>query len=525
MNFREKLSFKILPISLAFFFCMMLFGTIFKPGIRDGWIPLHISTICAIILYALLVIFIWNVAIKWIRRHTFNRKLEKRFLIGFFSLLIIVQGLFLSQMSLPMEPQCITAPTVRLCAWDFNTIAGGAAKTVKAGSVDASIIDYLHRHQNNIPSFYLLKTVFSASAAIGITNFQLIGTILNVIAINISLLLIYLTAKRLFGVKKAVFALVVSISILPMVFLYAPIFYTDTLSLPFPIALIYLYAVYRDHKDKRKAFWLIPSIALVAVVGSMIKFSVMIVLIAIVIDMLVHTSKVNLKRTAMSLLAIIAIVTSLLLAYGKLANMYVHDRADPHSITTPWTHYLMMGLGGNGQYSVNDDVHTSKHTTKQAAIDYNIDEIKKRLKDLGWLYPYFLYNKALGTWTEGTYESLYRLGNMNIKSPEYNPTALQKVVVSRDETKPFLPQNLMNAVHTLLILAIVVGSVKLYARPDKNRLRLVIQLAILGLVIFLLIWETNPRYVVNFLPILVLLAAPELYSLAPTIITSLKSVT
>lgn len=93
-----------------------------------------------------------------------------------------------------METQCITAPTVRLCAWDFNTIAEGAAKTVKAGSVDASIIDYLHRHQNNIPSFYLLKTVLAPAETIGITNFQLIGTILNVIAINISLLLIYLTA-------------------------------------------------------------------------------------------------------------------------------------------------------------------------------------------------------------------------------------------------------------------------------------------------------------------------------------------
>ncbi len=513
--------FKALPLSLAFFFGMMLFGMVFKPGIREGWIPLHITKLFSIALYTLLVLLIWSLAIKWIRRRTFSRTREKRVVLLFFGLLVIVQGLFLSQISLPMEPQCIDG-VYRLCAWDFNSIAQGAADAVKSGSIDVNIIDYLHRHQNNIPIFYLLKTVFGASAAIGITNFQLIGTILNVIAINSSLLLIYLTARRLFGVKKALFALVVSASILPIVLMYAPVFYTDTLSLPFPIAILYLYSLYRTAKDKKKAFWLIPAITTVAALGSMIKFSVMIILVAIVIDMLIHATRARLKQLLLSLVTIVTIVTALLLGYGKLADSHIHARADPRSITTPWTHYVMMGLGKNGQYNVDDDVTTSKHRTEQAAIDYNIAETKKRLADLGFLYPYFLYFKALGTWTEGTYESLYRLGNMNIESSGYRPSELQKIVVSRDETQPLAPQNLMNAVHALLLIALVVSSIKTYARPDKQRVRAVMQLTILGLALFLLIWETNPRYIVNFLPVLVLLAVPELYSMAPAAIDGIK---
>lgn len=522
MNFREKLLFKALPLSLAFFFGMMLFGMIFKPGIRDGWMPLHIAKICSILIYAIVILLIWSVVIKWIRRNSFSRIREKRFLLVFFTILIVAQGLFLSQINLPMEPQCISGDSYRLCAWDFNSIAQGAADAVKNGSTSADVIDYLHRHQNNIPIFYLLKTTFSAAMAIGITNFQLIGTILNILAINLSILLIYLAAKRLFGVKKAIFSLIVSVSILPMVFIYLPIFYTDTLSMLFPIAIIYLYSIYRDNKDKKKAFWLIPAIAVLAFVGSMIKFSVMIILIAIMIDMLFHTRKDNLKRTILSLLTIIALTASLLLVYGKLADIHIHNKAAPHSITTPWTHYLMMGLGGNGQYSVDDDVKTSSHSTEQSAVDYNMDEIKKRLEDLGLLYPYFLYFKAIGTWTEGTYESLYRLGNMNIESPEYHPSALQKVIVSRDETKPFAIQNLMNAVHALMIIAIIIGSIKSYAGQNKDRLRATMQLTILGLIIFLLVWETNPRYIVNFLPILALLALSELYSMAPLAIDSIK---
>lgn len=522
MNFREKLSFKALPLSLAFFFGMMLFGMIFKPGIRDGWMPLHIAKICSILIYAIVILLIWSVVIKWIRRNSFSRPREKRFLLAFFAILIVAQGLFISQIDLPMEPQCITSETSRVCAWDFNTIAQGAADAAKNNSVSAETIDYLHRHQNNIPIFYLLKTTFSAAMAIGITNFQLIGTVLNILVIDLSILLIYLTAKRLFGVKKAIFALIVSVSILPMTFIYVPIFYTDTLSILFPIAIIYLYSIYRDNKDKKKAFWLMPLIVSLAFLGSMIKFSVMIILIAIMIDMLLHTRKDSLKRTIFSLLTIVGLMASLLLVYNKLADTYIHSKADPRSITTPWTHYLMMGLGGNGQYSVDDDVKTSSHSTEQSAVSYNIDEIKKRLRDYGLLYPYFLYFKAIGTWSEGTYESLYRLGNMNIESSDYHPSALQKVIVSRDETKPFAIQNLMNAVHALLIIAIVISSIKSYARPNKDRLRAVMQLTVLGLIIFLLVWETNPRYIVNFLPILALLATPELYSMAPLVIDSIK---
>lgn len=494
--------------------------------------PLHITSLLGALFYAIGILLIWTLIIKRIEAKKFTKRVEKRFLMIFFAILIIGQGLFLSQINLPMNAQCIITPQTKLCTWDWNYIAQGAANAVtgdQSGEAGwSNTVSYLHVHQNNIPSFYLLKTAFQAASTIGITNFQLVGTVINLVAINLSLLFIYLVARRLFGTKKAVFSLVVSAAILPMVFIYAPIFYTDTLSLPFPIAVIYLYLIYRDAKDKRKAFWLIPAIALLVFVGSMIKFSVMIILVAIIIDMVIHTRKATIKRTALSLAAIVAVIAPMMLLYSHLAQAHVHDRAETKLITTPWTHYFMMGLGKNnvGQYSVDDDIATTTMPSVEAAVHYNIDEIKKRLADYGWTYPYFLYVKALNTWAEGTHESIYRIGNMNLQTKDYRPTAFQKFITSADATKPISLVSFMYAINVLLLIGLFVSGIKTYAdsiKKKKIRGRALLQLSVMGVAIFLLFWETNPRYLINFMPLVALIATPILYKLAPLVMRRLKT--
>lgn len=536
MNFREKLHYKLLPLAVAFFFGMMLFGTIFKPGIRDGWMPLHIVNLFVIVSYGLLVLLIWTLIIKYIKRKYTEKptkRAERRFLLLFFGGLIITQALFLSQINLPMNAQCMSITgTSTICVWDWNFIAQGAANAAgqQSSGLDTFTLDYLHVHQNNIPIFYLMKTIFQLAAVFGITNFQLVGVIFNVIMINLSLLLIYLTARRLFGARKAMFSLAISASILPVILMYTPIFYTDTLSLPFPIAMFYLYVVYRNAQDKRKAFWLIPAIALLAFLGAMIKFSVMIVLVAIVIDMIVHTSKTTWKRTVLSLGAMVAVIAPLLLLYANLAQTHIHDRSKTQLVTTPWTHYFMMGLGSSngGQYSVDDDRATSTKPSVQAAIDYNLSEIKKRLADHGLTYPVFLYGKALATWTDGTYESLYRLGNTSLITTDYHPSAFQSFLTTHDSkyaASPISPMGLMNAVTMLLLVALFIGGIKTYvdsARQKPDRSRALLQLSIMGVAGFLLLWETNSRYLVNFLPLVIVATTPTLYTLAPSAIHRIK---
>lgn len=190
---------------------MMLFGTIFKPGIRDGWMPLHIVNLFVIVSYGLLVLLIWTLIIKYIKRKYTEKptkRAERRFLLVFFGGLIITQVLFLSQINLPMNAQCMSITgTSTICVWDWNFIAQGAANAAgqQSSGLDTFTLDYLHVHQNNIPIFYLMKTIFQLAAVFGITNFQLVGVIFNVIMINLSLLLIYLTEDAYLALEKPCF--------------------------------------------------------------------------------------------------------------------------------------------------------------------------------------------------------------------------------------------------------------------------------------------------------------------------------
>lgn len=506
------LYYKLLPLLAAGFFGMMIFGLIFDPEYisHPAWILIHVSELFGIAIYAIIIIIIWNFLKKRLSKAKLSKKTEISVVSLTFAILIIIQGAFASQMSAPMPLQCLDLYGVEdaICVWDFNAIASGAAESV-GSDLSIGTIDYLHRHQNNIPLFYLLRSVFTIFHNLGITNYQVIGVALNILAINISILLIYLVAKRLWGTKKALFSLFASMFVLPLILMYIPYFYTDTLSLPFPILAVYLYLRMRDSKDFRRSIGWLVGIILTAFIGSMIKFSVSIVLIAIIIDLIIRPlhGKRSIKHILIYLLISVSLFGLMITGYSAFANKFIHSRAIPISITTPWTHYLMMGLNTKttGGYNMSDDATTSDYTTVSEAMQYNISEIKSRLLEHGIMYPYFLYEKALLTWTDGTYEASFRLANSSFATSEYKPSWLQKQITTYD-TYPLTFYNFIQAVQSLILLALMFGAIKLYSGTDHSRNFLL--LTISGLALFLLIWEANPRYIVNFLPVILILTTP-----------------
>lgn len=516
MNIREKLYFKLLPFFLALFFGMMIFGIVFDPGVisKPAWIPIQITALAGIAVYAIVVLYIWRFIKKRLEKSAATRKTEHIFLSVFFIVLTLLQIVFLVSINIPMKEQCLTYAGGRdFCVWDFNIIASGAAGSVN-DDIDAGTIDYLHRHQNNIPVFYLLRAVFKVASSVGITNFQAVGNVLNLISINTSILLLYFLARKLFGVKKAMFTLLATAFVLPLVLLYTPFFYTDTLSLVFPLAIIYVYLKLREVKKINYFIMLSIALALLAFAGSMIKMSVIITLIAVAIDAIIRLNKHNLKRTVAAGFTVLAILTPAFIGYAAFANTHIHSKANSASIITPWTHYIMMGLGGNGMYSTSDDLATTSLTTQAVAMNFNAKAIVDRLKGHGILYPYFLYQKGLATWTDGSYESPYRLANTYVVTKDFKPTALQNAVTNRD-AYPLTFSNYLQSIQVLLLFGMFIGAIKIY--QNRKTMLSVIGLAIFGLVGFLMIWETNSRYLVNYLPLLILFAAPTWWKIATTV--------
>ena len=84
----------------------------------------------------------------------------------------------------------------------------------------------------------------------------------------------------------------------------------------------------------------------------------------------------------------------------------------------------------------------------------------------------------------------------------------------------------MYAVNALLLAGLLIGGIKTYADSVQRKMlrwRGLLQLSVMGVAIFLLLWEANPRYIVNFMPLVILLTTPVFYSLAPRAIRQLKA--
>ena len=62
-----------------------------------------------------------------------------------------------------------------------------------------------------------------------------------------------------------------------------------------------------------------------------------------------------------------------------------------------------------------------------------------------------------------------------------------------------------NAVQLLLLLGLVASVVRNFAERGRWREIQSMQIAVFGIFLFLLIWETRSRYLVNFVPVFVLL--------------------
>lgn len=127
-------------------------------------------------------------------------------------------------------------------------------------------------------------------------------------------------------------------------------------------------------------------------------------------------------------------------------------------------------------------------------------EIKNRLKNFGIKgYTKFLFDKSMMTWSDGTYFAPEKLRREIIKE-----SVIHKYILSNGE-KHYLYFNFSQTVHYILMLFIVFASLK-QLLSKKILFDFIPLLSLFGLFLFLLIWETRSRYLINFIPIIVISA-------------------
>ena len=358
--------------------------------------------------------------------------------------------------------------------------------------------NYFINCPNNIPLLIINIIVYKIASFIGISEFYLVGTLVNIIVIDLSIFITYLTVKRVFDFNKAIMSLVIFFFFTP-IFLYVPIFYTDTMSILFPILIVYLYIIFKDLLLDKKRVILLILISLITFIGMKIKVTVSIVLIAILIDVMINFKFRDFFKMSFVLITPLLI---LLFSYPFFVNktgilpFKIQDAGE-----IPYTHWVMMGMSkeGEGGYLWEDLKYTLSFETKEERKNANILEIKKRLNNFGVDgYAKFLLNKASMTWGDGTYFAPQKLNRQPVRT-----TVLHQIVLPDSKYYKYY-YNFCFSFQFLFLIAMIFKNIINFQETKIDKINFV-NLAIFGLFLFLLLWETRSRYIVNFIPLFVLI--------------------
>mgnify|MGYP002548598370 CR=1 FL=1 len=241
-------------------------------------------------------------------------------------------------------------------SFDMDAIYSGAIQWTNEGNF-SNFYEYFGYFPNNLGSMGFLHIVFKIASLFGIKDFFTVGIIVNSALITGTAVIVSLICEKIAGSKTALMSLILVLLCFPFYFMGAA-FYTDSLSLIFPVLFYYLYLCLKDENDKKKQIIYLVTMGVSLTIGMMIKFTVVIVLIAVVIDAFLC---IPWKK------ALLILVVSLAF-YGVAVSIYNHNIYKNYisdeqyqNLKTPYWHWIMMGLQNNGYYNPEDYEYTRSY--------------------------------------------------------------------------------------------------------------------------------------------------------------------
>ena len=381
--------------------------------------------------------------------------------------------------------------------WDYGVVLDAAVRYVTSGEMPG---EYFARFPNNAPLYVLLTVWLGAAHALGVTDLVGATIVLSALAVTASQGFLYLTARRLWGARWALFALLGGMLTYGML-AYVPIAYTDTLSMPFPVCGAWLWLCARDalaqRRWKRGAAFAAACGAVLAP-GAQIKVTCAVLLAAVCIDALLLLRG---RAKAACGTAVLAFTVCYLLAGAAVDASPALPETDADD-AVPYMHWVMMGLSGVGGYNNDDYELTLSGGTAEGMRAVDEAEIARRLETMGAAgFLRHLADKLSYIFGDGTFYS-----GMKLRQAPERLNLLHRLCLF--EFRGFaLLEYPVTGLH--LAGVALAGFAALRRRREAGFL----MTAAFGLGLFLLVWEARSRYLVNFLPILILCAVCGLVAL------------
>ncbi|WP_142429124.1 glycosyltransferase family protein, partial [Enterococcus faecalis] len=421
------------------------------------------------------------------------RKNIKVITILIVAITILLQFILVSTISAPI-------------GWDVKVIFLGVTKNQP---MDA----YLSRYPNNAFFFFVMLGITKIANIFvdGIGNTWLFWQLCSTVFIDLGFFFLYTATKRLFShmIAYLVFYLsILSLALSPLIIVP----YTDIGAFTIVSFSMFLYSFINTKKQNSLLFSMMLGIC--CAILYLIKPSAIIFIIAWSIVKFIDC--LQKKIQPINLAKVLNILIAFIFMFGTISSFSIY-RSTQTTIEFnkneqyPMTHWMMMGLKGNGGYNLSDSNATSSQKKYQDKKDYNIKVIKKRLKDYGPIgYTKFLLNKQYYNTAAGDFDW-----------KDYGPRPMELDRDSnRSRFKIFLQDNyfqvgkwtsFMKLYMQIMWLITIIGMFITGCSFNMKKIdekELIIKLTIIGAMMFLLLFEGGrSRYLIQFLPFFYLLSA------------------
>lgn len=388
---------------------------------------------------------------------------------------------------------------------DNFMIYTSAQMLVTDGNFDAypDFYLYLSRFSNQWGLMLMLSALYRLLFALGFTQMFFPTALVEAALYTAGLAATLACARHLRGARGVLLTLAMLVLCLPM-YLAAAVLYTDTFSLPF--VMMALLGVLRalDAKTLRAQVGHTFLAALSAAIGGQIKMTVAIVVIAAVILFCLR-----LRRVAAAICSAVMVVTlcaSMFIVRGMMIGPIL-DEEMVREHNMPLIHWVMMTIPtGRNPYGaeLSDYGITWGMSENGVPREQVMESIYERLIDKIYYmrYPNRLIPGLLRKNATAFGDGTFGMTEMLDDSPKRENVVSSVVLEGRPYYEVYF------AICTGVFYAHLTFATLACVRDIRRRdLRCaLLYIAALGLILFMLLWESKSRYIFNFVPVILLLS-------------------
>lgn len=438
---------------------------------------------------------------KFRRPFYLSRKRENLYLLVASFLLFLIQAF-------------VTYHIIFRTSWDVAAVWYGSHWVAMGDAAGIrQMSEYFSIYPNNLLLTFIFSAILKFNMLLGepFSNGGLLLALIQCAILNFTGVLLFKCAKRFVSERSCwciyvVYAFLIALSgwmVLP---------YSDGMGVVFPSLFLYLYLRYSEHQGSGLQYVYILLLAVIGVVAYHIKPYAVIVLIAELIIEIIERIKKQAKerklyigKWVLSIGIIVVGIAGSSFVVSSLTHSMGFEIDEQREMSIP--HYLMLGANVQtwGGYSDEDLEFGSELNDKKLRNDAELEQFVERLRDMGISgYIELFLHKAAKNYLDGTYswrsaESFYT---------EIYPSRgaisdlLRSVYYGFGNLYPYYA--VLRQFVWLMVLLLMPFAV--LRRNPLNKNEKVLSLSILGLMIYLQIFEAQARYVFVFVPLFLILA-------------------